>query len=48
MTDDRSSRNLSDWLKILLDEIDRRKQESEQAREERRRRAEKPDTPHEK
>jgi hypothetical protein len=48
MTDDRSSRDLSEWLKVLLDEIDRRKRESEQAREESRRRSGKPDTPQEK
>lgn len=48
MTDHRSSRDMSEWLKVMLGEIDRRKQESERAREERRRRSEKPETPQEK
>jgi hypothetical protein len=48
MSDDRPSRKMSEWLKVLLDEIDRKKQESELAREESRRRSEKNDTPQDK
>jgi hypothetical protein len=39
---------MTEWLKVLLDEIDRRKRESELAREERRRRSGEPDEPQEK
>lgn len=39
MTDEKPSHRMSEWLKVLLDEIDRRKRESDEAREERQRRS---------
>lgn len=39
MTDDQPSHRTSEWLKVLLDEIDRRRREADEAREERQRRS---------
>lgn len=46
MTDREPSRQMSEWLKVLLGEIERKKAESERAREERQRRAEGTDRTH--
>lgn len=48
MTDESPAQRMSEWLRVLLDEIERRKAESEQAREERQRRSAEPDEPQEK
>lgn len=48
MTEQGRAQPLSEWLKLLLDEVDRKKQEAERAEEERRRREPARDGPQEK